>query len=144
MNSQWHCYNPGGNPPLAYPYHITVLGGRGGPWHSRICHFKGLYSHPATSGFWEGKETAVQDVHLNILLLHHCLHWLIVVGCLSPPLKILSPPPPSPICTHANPYTGSVWAANARMLLKRLRSGNFLAFWLSSWTGEFWPHSEVI
>ena len=56
MNSQWHCYHPGGNSSLAYPYHITVLGGRGGPWHSRICHFKGLYSHPATSGFWEGKE----------------------------------------------------------------------------------------
>ena len=40
MNSQWHCYNPGGNSSLAYPYHITVLEGRGGPWHSRICHSK--------------------------------------------------------------------------------------------------------
>ena len=104
--------------PLFTPCHIRILRGEG--------------------------NAAVQDVHLNMLLLHHCLHWLIMVGCLSPPLNILSPPPPSPICTHANPYTGSVWTANARMLLKRLRSGNFLAFWLSSWTGEFWPHSEVI
>ena len=29
MNSQWHCYYPGGNSSLSYPYHITVLGGRG-------------------------------------------------------------------------------------------------------------------
>ena len=137
MNSQWHCYYPGGNSSLSYPYHITILGGRG-PYSTPGYAISKASIHTLPhQDFERGRKCCSSGCAFEYVTITSLLNWLIVVGCLSPPLNILSPPLPSPICTHANPYTGSVWAANARMLLKRLRSGNFLVFWSSSWTGEF-------